>query len=80
MDFIDKMIDIRIDSDTTQKNLATIFNMKQQQLARYESRRNIPSILYLIKFCRHYKVSADYILGLPDGYAKSREELANRKW
>ncbi len=28
---------------------------------------NTPPIAYLVKFCEHYRVSADYVLGLPRG-------------
>ena len=37
----------------------------QVQIARYETGRNTPPIEYLVRFCQHYHVSADYILGLP---------------
>ena len=34
------------------------------QWANYERRFNEMPIRYLVKFCQHYGVSADYILGL----------------
>lgn len=64
---IQKMIDIRHDHDETQRDLAKAINYHQVQIARYEKGKVTPPIQYLYEFCKHYKVSADYILGLPKG-------------
>ena len=62
---IQRMIDIRIDHDETQRQLAAALGYHQVQIARYETGHNTPPIAYLVKVCEHYHVSADYILGLP---------------
>ena len=62
---IQRMIDIRIDHDETQRQLAAALGYHQVQIARYETGHNTPPIAYLVKFCKHYHVSADYLLGLP---------------
>lgn len=62
MDYIDRMIGIRIDHDETQDQLANALGWSRPQIARYETRRCVPSVDYLSAFCRHYNVSADYIL------------------
>ncbi len=62
---IQRMIDIRIDHDETQRQLAAALGYHQVQIARYETGHNTPPIAYLVKFCEHYHVSADYLLGLP---------------
>lgn len=67
MNMIQRMIDTRIDHDETQRHLAAALGYHQTQVARYEREKNVPPIDYLIKFCAHYHVSADYILGLPKG-------------
>lgn len=72
MDYIDRMIATREDNDETQRDLAQKIKYAQPQIARYETRKNEPPIRYLIDFCNHYKISADYILGLPSHYAKPR--------
>lgn len=64
MDYIDRMIAVRQDADETQRQLSNSIQYAQAQIARYETRKNEPPIRYLIDFCNHYKVSADYILGL----------------
>ena len=62
---IQRMIDIRTDHDESQRELAAAIGYHQVQIARYETGQNTPPIAYLVKFCQHYHVSADYILGLP---------------
>lgn len=62
---IKRMIDTRNDHDESQRALASAIGYHQVQIARYETGENKIPIDYLIKFCEHYGVSADYILGLP---------------
>lgn len=70
---INRMIEVRKDHDETQKQLADAIGWHRVQIAKYELGINTPGIEYLIKFCRHYRVSADYILGIPKGYEYPRE-------
>ncbi len=37
------------------------------QWANYERGQHELPVRYLVEFCRHYRVSADYLLGLPRG-------------
>lgn len=67
MDMISRMVAVREDHDETQRDLAKALGVAQAQLARYESRKHEPPVRYLLAFCEHYKVSADYLLGLPRG-------------
>lgn len=67
---INRMINCRVDNDETQDDLAMAIGYNRVQISRYENGKNTPTIDYLIKFCHHYKVSADYILGIPDNYKK----------
>ena len=62
---IQRMVDIRLDHDESQRDLAAAIGYHQVQIARYETGVHTPPIDYLLKFCRHYHVSADYVLGLP---------------
>ena len=64
MDYIDRIVAVRIDEDDTQRSLGTKLGISYSQWARYERRANEMPIRYLIRFCQHYGVSADYILGL----------------
>lgn len=65
---IQRMIDTRHDNDESQRDLAKAIGYHHVQIARYETGENKIPIDYIIKFCNHYRVSADYILGLPKGY------------
>lgn len=63
----ERMIATRIDHDETQRELAKAIGWHYVQIAEYEKGKHTPSINYIIAFCQHYHVSADYILGLPRG-------------
>ena len=75
---IQRMIDTRIDHDETQAELAKAIGFNRVQIAKYENLTNDPPIRYLLAFCKHYGVSADYILGLPDNLSWPRKEKKRR--
>lgn len=64
MDYIDRIVAVRVDEDDTQRSLGKKLGISYSQWAAYERRAHEMPIRYLIKFCQHYGVSADYILGL----------------
>ena len=51
----------------TQKQMAEFLKIKQQQYARYEKGINLMPITHLKNVCLYLGISADYILGLPQG-------------
>lgn len=58
--------ELREDSDTMQKELATYLNVKQNTYSQYENgQRQIP-IEALVKLAEYYNTSTDYLLGLTD--------------
>ena len=60
-----RLRDLREDADKKQEDIAAVLGITRQQYQLYESgKRSIPVDL-LSEFCRHYKVSSDYLLGLP---------------
>lgn len=62
-----RLREIREDKDLTQREVAEILNCKQNTYQQYESgKRQIP-LQFLVKLCKYYNVSADYILELPKG-------------
>lgn len=62
-----KIKELREDKDLLQKDIAKILNISQQYYSEYEKgKRELPTH-HLKTLCIFYKVSADYILGLPDG-------------
>lgn len=51
----------------TQRQVAEYLGIKQQQYARYEKGINLMPITHLKKVCEYLNISADYVIGLPDG-------------
>ena len=66
MDYVDRLIDLRIDNDIEQKELAELLGITQSAYSKYEKRRCKLSIEDLIKLCKFYNVSSDYVLGFTD--------------
>ncbi len=50
----------------TQAKLAEIAGVVTATISSYETGGNYPSVEILIKLCRYFDVSADYLLGLKD--------------
>lgn len=68
----EKLKALREDRDLTQENIATILGTTQQQIYKYEKGIQEMTISRLRTLCEYYDVSADYILGLPEGLAWPR--------
>lgn len=64
--YVDIMRELREDNDKTQQELADYLGTSQTMYARYERGANELPIRHLIKLCKFYHVSADYLLGLPN--------------
>ena len=62
-----KIKDLREDHDLRQIDLAEILQTDQSYYAKYENGKRPLPIHHLITLCKYYNVSADYILGLPEG-------------
>ena len=72
MDYIDRIKAEREDHDESQRDIARALNMPQSQYQKYETRAVTLPIRYLVAICDHYKVSADYLLGIPKNYRHPR--------
>ena len=66
MDYIDRITSLREDNDYKQKEIAEILGIKQSAYSKYEKRRTKIQVEDIIKLCKLYNVSADYILGFTD--------------
>ncbi len=64
--------ELREDSDLTQAQVAAVLGTTQQVYARYEKGINELPVRHLRALCLLYGVSADYILGLPEGLKRPR--------
>lgn len=67
MSYYTKLKELRIDNDLLQKDVAKILGINQQYYSRYENGQNELPLRHLKTLCLLYKVSADYILGIPEG-------------
>lgn len=67
MDYVDRLTALRIDNDIEQSEISKILNCQQSAVSKYERRRAKYKIEDIIKLCKFYDVSADYVLGLPQG-------------
>lgn len=66
MEYYEILKALREDNDLTQTQVANILGIKQASYSQYElNKRELP-LHQLKKLCNFYKVSADYILGLPE--------------
>lgn len=59
--------ELREDNDLTQKAVSDALQIDQSYYAKYENGKIRLPIEHLITLCLLYRVSADYILGLPKG-------------
>jgi transcriptional regulator with XRE-family HTH domain len=62
--YVKRIRDLREDHDKTQQEIAKILGTSQTMYARYERGANELPLRHLVKLCRYYGVSADYILGI----------------
>ena len=66
MDYRERLRDIREDRDLTQAEVAAIINKSQQGYNHIERGRAELNIEDLVRLCRFYGVSADYLVGISD--------------
>ena len=64
MDYRVRLRNIREDRDLTQADIGKVLNKSQQGYNHIEAGRAELKIDDLVKLCRYYGLSADYIIGL----------------
>ncbi len=70
LSFGDRVRNLREDSDLNQTQLGKAVNMTQRKISYIECGKYEPSIEDMIALCHFFKVSADYLLGLPPNYRR----------
>lgn len=70
--FGEKIRNLREDADLNQTQLGKAVNMTQRKISYIECGKYEPSIDDIIAFCHFFRVSADYLLGLPSEYRTKR--------
>lgn len=66
MDYRTRLREVREDRDYTQAQIGRLLNKSQQGYNHIETGRAELKIEDLIRLCRFYNLSADYLIGLTD--------------
>lgn len=66
VDYRQRIRDVREDRDLTQAQVGQVLGLSQQGYNHIENGRAELKIQDLIKLCRFYGLSADYLIGLSD--------------
>lgn len=64
----ERLKELRIERGLKLKEVAERLNVTIRSISRYEDGSREPSVDLIVKFCKLYDVSADYLLGLTDSY------------
>lgn len=67
MEIHERIRALREDHDLNQTQVAEILGTKQNYYSKYELGKHPLPITHLKTLCEYYGVSADYVLGLPEG-------------
>lgn len=73
---VDRIINIRINANLKQKELAQKLNVSKSTYSRWETGEKIIPLKHLINFCNYFHITLDYALGLTN---KKQEVLEPRE-
>lgn len=79
MKYQQRIRDLREDHDMTQSQIAVLLGTTRNQVGKYERGEQDMNIKHLITLCDFYKVSADFILGLPEGRPYGNSKTKKKK-
>ena len=68
--FGEKIKLLRENAELNQSELGKLVNMTQRKISYIECGKFEPGVDDIIAFCHFFKVSADYLLGIPNSYRK----------
>ena len=66
-EYAQRIRDLRVDHDKSQAQVAVILGTTKNQVGKYERGEQEMPIKHLLTLCNYYEVSADFVLGLPEG-------------
>lgn len=66
MYYTQRLLELREYAELTQTEVAEVLGMKQEQYQRYESGKNEIKASHIIKICKFYNVSPEYLLCFTD--------------
>lgn len=62
--YLPRLAEIRKEKGFSQRAVAEVLNIPQQQYSRYENGKNEIPVRYIIALCRFYGIPSDWLLGL----------------
>jgi len=62
----ERLCEIRKSHGMSQKKVAELLGVPQQQYSRYENGKYDIPVRYIITLCKFYSISSDWLLGLKD--------------
>lgn len=62
----ERIKEIRENAQMTQAQMALILGTNQQSISRYEKEQIEPNIEMIVRICKKFDVTADYLLGLSE--------------
>lgn len=66
MCYLERLKELRESREIKQQVVAKHLNIAQNTYSQYENGKRDMPISMLIKICKYYDISADYVLGLTD--------------
>ena len=75
-----KLKALRQERGLTQKQLADYLELVPSSISSYETSGNYPSADIVVKLCRFFNVSSDYLLGLSDTKEFKTMELSDEQY
>lgn len=79
MQFYERIRNAREDKDEKQETIAKYLGITRQQYGLYESGQREFKINHIVKLCMYFNLSADYILGLPEGMPYGHSKTKRRE-
>ena len=66
--YTERLKELRTYHEIPQKEIASILEISQQHYSMYENGKRILNAEQIIKICKKYDISANYLLGLSDEF------------
>lgn len=62
----ERIKEVRTENKLSQSAFGKILEVSQDTVSLWEKGKSLPALEYIISLCKHFSVSADYILGLSE--------------
>ena len=77
--FYERLLDIRVEADLRQTDMAKILNVSQSNYSRWESGQELIPLPKLNLLCNHFNVSMDYVAGISRRSSYTKKCELNKK-